>query len=233
MKQARSGSKGAARPPGAALALLGAVLGGLGAQADDDARALTGMLDSMAAYRADFEQVVSGRFGEVVQTATGTLHLERPRKLRWEVDEPYPQLILADGDHVWIYDPDLEQATVQPFDETVEGTPATFLTDPSVLAGNFLVRAEGSANDSERRFRLAPRDPDSSSLFRAVTLAFSSRGLLTRLEIVDHLEQRTRITFRNGELNPVLESALFQFDVPEGVDVIGNLPDDVAAESAP
>ena len=233
MRKARRKSKRGARRRGATLALLGAVLGGPGAQADDDARALTGMLDSMAAYRADFEQVVSGRFGEVVQTATGTLHLERPRKLRWEVDEPYPQLILADGDHVWIYDPDLEQATVQPFDETVEGTPATFLTDPAVLAGNFLVRAEGSADDPERRFRLAPRDSDPSSLFRAVTLAFSSRGLLTRLEIVDHLEQRTLITFRNGELNPVLESGLFQFDVPEGVDVIGSLPDDVAAESAP
>ena len=74
---------------------------------------------------------------------------------------------------------------------------------------------------------------DAIALFREITLTFSAAGPLTGLDIVDDLDQRTAMVFRHGEVNPVLESGLFEFEVPAGVDVIGNLPDDVAAESAP
>ena len=187
----------------------------------------------MSSYRADFEQVVSNQFGEVLQTATGTMHLARPGRLRWNVDEPYPQLVVADGEHVWVYDPDLEQVTVQPFDETVAGTPAMFLTDTATLEEHFQVRMETGPAKADRRFVLSPRDAGSRSIFRTLTLTFSPDGQLTRLDIVDHLDQKTRMAFRHGEADPVLESGLFEFEVPEGVDVIGNLPGDVAADPVP
>ena len=140
---------------------------------------------------------------------------------------------MADGEHVWIYDPDLEQVTVQPFDETVAGTPAMFLTDTAMLDEHFQVRMETGARTADRRFVLSPRDVGSRSIFRTLTLTFSADGQLTRLDIVDHLDQETRMAFRHGEADPVLESGLFEFEVPEGVDVIGNLPGDVAADPAP
>lgn len=194
---------------------------------------LAALLDAMSSYRADFEQTVASQFGEVLQTATGTMHLERPGRLRWRVDEPYPQLVVADGEHVWIYDPDLEQVTVQPFEETVEGTPAMFLTDTAMLEENFRVRIDSPTGESAKRFVLSPRDPESRSLFRTITLTFSAEGLLTQLDIVDDLDQKTGMVFRHGQANPVLESGLFEFEVPAGVDVIGNIPDDVPAEPAP
>lgn len=204
-----------------------------GVAADEDSRTLAALLDSMVSYRADFEQVVTGQFGEVLQTATGTMHLERPGRLRWQVDEPYPQLVVADGEYVWVYDPDLEQVTVQLFEETVQGTPMMFLTDATTLKENFQVRMTSTMEESSQRFALFPRDPESTSLFREITLTLSAVGLLTGLDIVDDLDQKTAVVFRRGEANPVLESALFEFEVPAGVDVIGNLPDDVPAESAP
>ncbi|MDE0659333.1 MAG: outer membrane lipoprotein chaperone LolA [Gammaproteobacteria bacterium] len=203
-----------------------------GAAADDGER-LAALLDAMSSYQADFEQVVASQFGEILQTATGTMHLERPGRLRWRVDAPYPQLIVANGEHVWIYDPDLEQVTVQPFDETVEGTPAMFLTASARVEENFRVRMDSPTAASAMRFVLSPRDPGSRSLFRTMTLTFSAHGLLTGLDIVDDLDQETRMVFRNGRGNPVLESELFEFEVPEGVDVIGNIPGDLPAEAAP
>ena len=214
--------------PLGALALFGAV----GSAADGDSETLAALLDSMASYRADFEQVVTSQFGEVLQTATGTMYLERPGRLRWHVDEPYPQLVVSDGEYVWVYDPDLEQVTVQLFEETVQGTPMMFLTDTAALAENFRVRMKSATGESDQRFALSPRDSDSAALFREITLTFSG-GRLTGLDIVDDLDQKTAMVFRRGQANPVLESGLFEFEVPAGVDVIGNLPDDVAAESAP
>ncbi|MDE0444948.1 MAG: outer membrane lipoprotein chaperone LolA [Gammaproteobacteria bacterium] len=205
----------------------------VGVSADEDSQALAALLDSMVSYRADFEQVVTGQFGEVLQTATGTMHLERPGRLRWDVDEPYPQLVVADGELVWVYDPDLEQVTVQLFDETVEGSPMMVLTDTSMLETSFRVRMTSTMEESEQRFALTPRNPESTSLFREITLSFSTGGSLTGFEVVDDLDQKTAVVFRHGQVNPVLESGLFEFEVPAGVDVIGNLPDDVPTESAP
>ena len=214
--------------PLGALVLFGAVR----SAADGDSETLAVLLDSMVSFQADFEQVVTGQFGEVLQTATGTMHLERPGRLRWQLDEPYPQLVVSDGEFVWVYDPDLEQVTVQPFEETVQGTPMMFLTDTTTLARNFRVRTESAAEESDQRFALSPRDSESTSLFRQMTLTFSAPGRLTGLDIVDDLDQQTAVVFRHGQVNPVLESKLFEFEVPAGVDVIGSLPDDVAAESA-
>ncbi|MDE0038128.1 MAG: outer membrane lipoprotein chaperone LolA [Gammaproteobacteria bacterium] len=205
----------------------------VGVSADEDSQALAALLDSMVSYRADFEQVVTGQFGEVLQTATGTMHLERPGRLRWDVDEPYPQLVVADGELVWVYDPDLEQVTVQLFEETVEGSPMMVLTDTSMLETSFRVRMTSTMEESEQRFALTPRNPESTSLFREITLSFSTGGSLTGFEVVDDLDQKTAVVFRHGQVNPVLESGLFEFEVPAGVDVIGNLPDDVPTESAP
>ena len=215
--------------------LVGALVlfGAGGVAGDEDSQALAALLDSMSSYRADFEQTVTSQFGEVLQTARGTMHLERPGRLRWAVDEPYPQLVVADGRSVWVYDPDLEQATVQSFEETVQGTPMMFLTDTAMLESNFRVGTKSPTEESGQRFALSPRNPESTSLFREITLTFSAGGVLVGLDIVDDLDQKTAMVFRHSELNPVLESGLFEFEVPEGVDVIGNLPDDLPAQSAP
>ena len=197
-----------------------------------DTAELEVLLNGMKSFRAEFRQTVTGYLGEVLQTATGRMHLERPGRLRWEVDDPYPQVVLADGDSVWIYDPDLEQVTVQPLAETVEGSPAVFLTGASADLEEHFAVVEVSAGDGRqggRRFVLTPRDglpadASSGSLFRRITVTFSARGVLTNLDVMDHLEQVTATAFTAGQLNPVLESSLFDFEVPEGVDVIGDIP---------
>ena len=212
-------------------AAIACALAAASAGADDGAR-LTELLNDLTSFRADFEQVVLDRFGETLQATTGTLHWQRPHRLRWEVDAPYPQLILADGESLWVYDPDLEQVSVQPLAESLEGTPASFLAGTAeALASQFDVRAEASAEQGDDRYLLTPRDE--ASVFRDLTLAFSPTGVLTLLDMADHLGAYTRTTFTEPAKNPSLEAALFAFKVPEGVDVIGELPPAGAAEDTP
>lgn len=184
------------------------------------------ILGDMAAFEAQFEQVVTNSFGETLQRSTGRMHLQRPGMLRWEVDEPYPQLLLADGVSLWTYDPDLEQATVQPLAEAIDGTPAAFLLDVGGPgAARFHVRrkaGESGEDGEESHFVLEPRDP--SSVLREASLSFTSAGAPAGIAIVDHLNQHTRISFTAATVNPVLESALFEFEVPQGIDVIGDVP---------
>ena len=43
------------------------------------------------------------------QVSSGTFAFARPGKFRWSYDKPYEQLLVGDGDKLWIYDPDLNQ----------------------------------------------------------------------------------------------------------------------------
>lgn len=200
--------------------------------AADDAAGLTALLNDLTSFRADFEQVVMDRFGETLQVTTGTLHWQRPHRLRWEVDEPYPQLILADGESLWVYDPDLEQVSVQPLAESLEGTPASFLAGAAeALSRAFDVHAVTSEEQPDVRYLLTPRDE--ASVFRDLTLAFAPNGVLTLLDMADHLGARTRTTFTDATKNPSLEAALFHFKAPDGVDVIGDLPSPSAVQGTP
>ena len=44
---------------------------------------------------------------------------------------------------------------------------------------------------------------------------------LAAMELEDHFGQITRILFTNVERNPKVDQKLFEFVVPEGVDVVG------------
>ena len=71
--------------------------------------------------------------------------------------------------------------------------------------------------DSAQGFVLRPRADD--SLFDHIRLEFTG-SLLAGIDIVDHLDQLTRVRFRNQTLSPAIEPGLFEFVIPEGVDVL-------------
>ena len=207
-----------------AVALLAAIPAG----ATDDAPRLAQLLDGIATFAAEFEQTVTSRFGDVLQVSTGRMHLKRPLRLRWEVDEPYPQLVVTNGETLWVYDPDLLQVTVQPLAEALSGSPAVFLTGTVAdLRRDYTVVATEPPTPGGHRFELTPTDPNAT--FGNLALTFAADGALTGIDIADHLEQFTRVSFTALEAAPVLESGIFEFTVPDGVDVIGDAsrpPDD-------
>ena len=75
--------------------------------------------------KAEFTQVVSGR---QTQTASGSLELSRPGKFRWTYSQPYPQLIVGDGQRLWVYDSDLAQVTSKKLDDALLGDEEKWLT---------------------------------------------------------------------------------------------------------
>src|SRR5947208_437148 len=64
-----------------------------------------------------FEQQVMDRAGKVVERGSGSFTFARPGKFRWVYDKPHPQTLVADGQKLWIYDPDLQQVTVKRMDQ--------------------------------------------------------------------------------------------------------------------
>ena len=77
--------------------------------------------------RTPFTQTVTDKAGRVVQRSDGQFVLARPGKFRWSIEKPYKQLVVGDGDRVWIYDEDLNQVVVRKSGEAIGNTPAALL----------------------------------------------------------------------------------------------------------
>lgn len=189
----------------------------LSAQAADAAQRLADMLGAQRTMQATFEQTVYGSNGVVTQSARGSMQVARPQLFRWEVREPFEQLIIADGKQVWVYDPDLMQAVVRPFDRQLADTPALlFGGDARSIGERFEVKIpEETAKGI--RFELKPRADN--ALFESLRVTFIDNRM-REMSLLDGLGQRTRIQFGDVSLNGAIPAERFRFEPPAGTDVI-------------
>lgn len=165
-----------------------------------------------------FTQEVFDSKGKRKESASGRVALSTPRQFRWEYVKPYPQLIVADGAKVWVYDPDLKQVTVRPQGVEEQNSPLAALIDPARLDRDFIVRDAGREGGLDW-LELLPKQADNST-FQSAWLGFDARGL-ARMRIIDGLGQRTEIGFSGWKRNPAFAAATFRFSPPKGVDIVG------------
>ena len=167
-----------------------------------------------------FQQRVFDANGKPTERSSGTVELSAPRLFRWAYLKPYAQLIVADGDHIWIHDPDLDQVTVrnQSFEE--QASPLTVLIDPTELERQFVVKEAGASAGLEW-LQLSPRKADGAP-FEKARLGFGVGGLV-KMELFDALGQRTEMDFSGWRRNPSFAANRFRFTPPKGADVIGEV----------
>jgi outer membrane lipoprotein carrier protein len=169
--------------------------------------------------RAQFTQTVVDKNGRAMKSANGTFELSRPGKFRWTVEKPYKQLLVGDGQRVWVYDEDLNQVIVRKVGDALGGTPA------ALLSGNQEVERAFAWNDLPAADGLdwlgaTPLAKDAA--FTEIRIGFDGKGLAA-LEIVDAFGQKSMVRFTNVERNPKFPPDLFRFAPPKGADVIGDL----------
>lgn len=178
--------------------------------------ALQSFVNRVETLSAKFEQVQKDEQGELLQTSSGRLWLSRPGKFRWSYEKPYEQLMVCDGKTLWLFDPDLAQVTVRPAGATLHGTPAQLLSDRAALEKHFKV-VDAGMDGKSRRVRLLPKNKDSD--FQSVELWLKD-GVPQRMRFQDPLGGSSDVSFSDIKANTVLETGLFTFEVPKGVEVI-------------
>lgn len=175
-------------------------------------------LDNTRSFRAEFSQSVLSKSGRKPQNSAGKLAFQKPGKFRWDVERPYPQLMVGDGKKVWIHDPELEQVTVKKMDQALGATPAALLSGSSDILKNFNL-SEGGSSEGLEWAEARPKSQEAS--FDRVRLGFAPDGQLKAMEMFDNFGQSTTLRFHQPERNPALPASLFQFTPPKGADVIG------------
>ncbi len=171
-------------------------------------------------FSANFVQLTQDGLGNTLQRVEGFMQVAKPGKLRWQTEGIYEQLVISDGKSLWIYDADLEQVSIKDMDNRLSETPALLLGgDVSAIGDDFIITQIPS--DNSIRFILQPKD--TTQLFDSLELDFNKldqQQSLTQMIIRDASGQVTDISFNNVTNNPKLNSKIFSFDIPAGIDVI-------------
>jgi outer membrane lipoprotein carrier protein len=167
--------------------------------------------------RADFEQKVYDRASRLVQESKGSFAFLRPGRFRWTYAKPHPQLIVGDGERVWIHDEDLNQVTVRRMAAALGSSPAALLAGSSDIERAFEL-SEAGTKDGLEWLEARPRQREAG--FERIRLGMGVAGV-EAMELSDHFGQTTVLRFRNVTRNPRIDPATFRFTPPEGADVLG------------
>jgi outer membrane lipoprotein carrier protein len=179
---------------------------------------LRSFLRDTQAARTTFTQTVTDKNGRVVQRSNGEFQLSRPGKFRWTVDKPFRQVVVGDGERVWIYDEDLNQVVVRKASEALGSTPAALLAGREDVERAFKWR-ELPARDGLEWLAATPIASDAA--FGEIRLGFNTNGLAA-LELDDAFGQTTHVRFSALDRTATPSADAFHFVPPKGADVIGD-----------
>jgi outer membrane lipoprotein carrier protein len=174
--------------------------------------------DGLESLHARFEQKVISSNGSVEDGSSGEVWLSRPGLFRWQYGGDFPELVVADGSKIWIYDEMLEQVTVKDQSRATVNSPLTLLTDPGQLDEQFEVRELG---EDEEVYLLELRARSVDTEFDRILLGLRDDTLLLMV-MEDAFGLRTEVRFNQIRRNPDLGPELFTFQPPDSADVIGD-----------
>jgi outer membrane lipoprotein carrier protein len=176
---------------------------------------LRGFVNGVKSGHAVFTQTVTSPDGAKKKTSSGTFDFARPNRFRFAYAKPFEQVIVADGQKVWIYDADLNQVSARKFSQALGATPAALLAGGSLEKDFDLssLPAKGGLDWAQA----LPKIKDGA--FESVRIGFKGKDLAA-LEIVDSFGQRSLLLFHQLVANAPVSPDLFKFAVPKGADVI-------------
>ncbi|MDN3921846.1 outer membrane lipoprotein chaperone LolA [Roseateles violae] len=181
----------------------------------DAVEALKAFVAEAKSGSAQFSQVVSSPDGKRKKSSSGSFEFQRPNRFRFAYAKPFEQVIVGDGQKVWIYDADLNQASSRKIDQALGATPA------ALLAGNTLERDFSlktlPAEEGLDWVQATPRHADGN--LQSLRIGFKGRDLAA-LDIVDGFGQRSQLRFTAVTTNIALPAERFRFVLPPGADLI-------------
>ena len=181
---------------------------------------LAAILRDTRTLSADVQQLTLDQDGREIQEFQARLVLSKPNHVYWEITSPYSEYLIADGERIWRFEPDLEQVTVEDFSEDLNRTPVLLLNgEADAIAESYTVSAADMDFGARQRFILTPKTPD--SLFERLSFTFNGKAL-EEMQFQDSLGQKTSLNFSELEMNAEIDPGIFVFDMPEGMEIIDN-----------
>jgi len=164
---------------------------------------------------ATFTQTVYSPDGAKKKVSSGEFEFSRPNRFRFAYTKPFEQLIVGDGEKIWIYDADLNQASSRKVSQALGATPAAILAGGSIDKDFDLAALPDS--DGLSWVRATPKAKDGA--VQSLRVGFKGKQLAA-IEILDGFGQRSVLQFSQVVSNPPIGAERFRFKLPPGAEVI-------------
>ncbi len=175
--------------------------------------------DATHTFQARFVQKSYLKILGQSQHAEGTVSIKKPGKMRWEYNAPDRQILVSNDQALWLYLPDEQQVTKMKVQSIYSSnTPALFLAGRGKLTESFSIK-KVTEQDGVYIAELIPRDK-AQNLSKMILLADKKNFQIIGSRVYDNLGNKTEMIFSDIRTNPPLDEATFQFEVPQGVELI-------------
>lgn len=177
-----------------------------------DANLLKEKLAKFEQINAQFSQLVSNAEGEILNESQGLLTISRPGKFRWQVTAPEEELIVSDGETMWLYSPFVEQVTLINLNDAIAGTPFILLSGASEQQWQkYQVSKDNNA------FTIEAADPQMQN--NRFVFEFNGAGNISRFVVIEEQGQRSEFKLTHKPLTQKITPDYFTFQIPAGVEV--------------
>jgi outer membrane lipoprotein carrier protein len=175
--------------------------------------------DMTKTFKADFVQISYLKIMDQTQTAKGEVFIKKPGKMKWDYKAPDPQILTSNDAGIWLYMPEEKQVTKMQMENIYSSnTPAMFLVGKGKLSESFKVDNVLNKNNLIT-LTLLPKDSE-MNINRLLLFVDDKNYQITGSSVYDNLGNKTEIQFSSIQINQSISDNFFNFDVPEGVDVV-------------
>lgn len=180
--------------------------------AQTDSELLQQKLAKFTTIDADFVQQVINPKGEVIQKSSGTLAIARPGNFHWQVTQPDQELIVSDGQDMWLYSPFIEQVTIMNFSDAIAGTPFALLSGADSAQW-----AQFNVVKKDQQFIVKSSDPKAST--NTFIFIFNKAGNISEFVVQESQGQKSVFTLSNNKNNSTFAKDFFEFKIPNGIEI--------------
>jgi outer membrane lipoprotein carrier protein len=175
--------------------------------------------DATADFVADFRQETEVKTLNRSLKAAGKVSFKRPGKMLWLYDEPKGQFVLADGKHLYFYQPDQNQVIKSPLKNAFRGDiPLSFLLGLGDLKKDFNATLKGS-DGNQHVLRLEPKG-DAGGYGEILMGLDKTSADIVWVSVRDAANNLTTLRFSGMRKGVGLKDSLFQVQIPKGADVV-------------
>jgi outer membrane lipoprotein carrier protein len=166
--------------------------------------------NSIKTLRVNFSETYIDRGGRHLPL-TGTLYLEKPRKMLWDYTSPAGEFFVSDGDYDYDYDPAKHQVDRSKVKQTDDlRSPVAFLLGKVDFDRDF-----GSYSTGPDDVITATPKSD-KLLFTSISFVAGPDFSIKKLSIKGQDGSTTNFVFEGEVTNPPLPASLFKFVKPAG-----------------
>jgi len=170
-------------------------------------------------FSARFLQQSTIKAMDITDNANGKIQVKRPGMMRWEYEKPTKQVIVSDGQELWVHKPQDNQVMIgKAADYFGDGKGASFLSDIRLIRKNFTLSLE-KEKEGYHVIKLLPKEKkfDISAIYLSVSKkTFEIEKVIT----YNSYEDETIIQMTNYQFNQDIDNSVFRFTIPQGAEVL-------------